>query len=178
MTTNKSNFTYMKTTITKTIALAFLILTSSILFSCSKKEDNPTPVPVAETYIVPVTINFGGALSTSTLTLTKLPANINLCNNYQVGAEKLSGKLGFIIYNFNATGGALDKADGAQDCVKMQFSGEIDVAGITYQYYNKVSNGGNITVAGKTYSMTCNAYQKNDSNPNAIYVITATWTKP
>jgi hypothetical protein len=168
----------MKTVFKKTVSVVFLMLTLSILFSCSKKEDNPTPVTVAETYTVPVSIDFGGILSTSTIMLTKLPANINLCNNSQIIAEKLTGKLGFAIYNFNTNGGALDKADGAQDCVKMQFSGEIDIAGITYEYYNKVVNGGNITVAGKTYTMICNAYQKNDSNPNAVYVIKATWTKP
>jgi hypothetical protein len=168
----------MNTKILKTTKSVLLMFASVAIVSCSKKEDNPTPSPVSETYTVPVSIDFNGVLSTSTITLTKLASSINLCNNNQVIAEKFIGKLGFAIFNFNANGGALDKADGAQDCVKMQFSGEIDISGVTYEYYNKVTNGGSIAVAGKIYTMTCNAYKKNDANTNAVYVIKATWTKP
>jgi hypothetical protein len=168
----------MKTQIKNTVKVAFLMLVSITIFSCSKSDD--AAKPVSPTYSAPVSIDFNGDMYTSTINITKLPADVNLCNNYQAIVTKLPNKLGFAIYNFNANGGALDKdANGGQDCGKMQFSGESSVAGgSTLEYYNNVANGGNITLVGKTYTMTCNTYLKNDPNAPRTFVVKATWTRP
>jgi hypothetical protein len=167
----------MKTQFKNIVKTAFLMLVSIAIFSCSKKDD--APAPVAANYSVPVSIDFNGDMYTSTINFTKLDATVNPCGNYQAIAEKLPGKLGFAIFNFNQNGGALNKSEDEATCDKMQFSGEIDVAGgSTLEYYNNVANGGNITLVGKTYTMICNAYLKNDPNAPRTFVVKATWTRP
>jgi hypothetical protein len=166
----------MKTFITKTIAI--LVLTSTIL-ACSKKDDTPTPVVANKVdYTVPITMSIDGDMQVSTIKVKTNLLEIGECETSIIGTTTAipSMDFGITISNFNENGGTFTKPknNSTLECSKM---GLVAQSGTT-NYYNKVSGGGEITLSGKTYTLNCFALKENDLNPGTYYTITATWTKP
>ena len=164
----------MKTQITKTIKLAFLMLVTITIFSCSKKDDEPAPTPATESYTVPVEITFNGATNTSSMDVLVPDISINPCKTVWAIAEKKLGKLGFVIGNFNPAGGTIDKIVDPEGCSKMMFEGQVG----DLEYYIEENGISKIELVGKTYTLTCKAILKNDPSAPRTFDVKAVWTKP
>jgi hypothetical protein len=168
----------MKTQIKNTVKAAFLMLLTISIFSCSKKDDEPVPTPATESYTVPVEITFNGITHTSSIDVLVPDISINPCNTIWAIAEQKVEKFGFVIGNFNASGGTIDKIVDPNGCAKMKFEGKRTDANLgDLEYFIKTDGGGTIVLVGKTYTMTCTAYRLNDS-AESQFPIKAVWTKP
>lgn len=163
----------MKTQISK---LAFILLATILILSCSKKEDEPAPTPPAESYTVPEEITLRGETHTSSIDVLVPDISINPCKTVWAIVEKKVGKLGFVIGNFNTTGGTLDKIVDPKGCVKMKFEGTLNALQELQYLIQKVA-GGKIELVDKTYTFTSKIMRTGDPGANE-YDIKAVWTKP
>ncbi len=167
----------MKIIKTKISKLAFMLLATFSIISCSKKDDQPAPTPPAESYTAPVEITFNGLTPfTSSIDVLVPDVSISPCKTLWAVGEKKVGKLGFIIGNFNPAGGTIDKFIDPEGCTGMRFEGTLG-ASPEEQYLIQTTGGGTLGLVGKTYTLTCTAKKTNDPADND-YIIKAVWTKP
>ena len=163
----------------KKLILLMLLIAS---IGCSKSS-NEEPIIESKSYTVPIELTINGITKPSTVTVVDA-VPLGFCTNDFILNSKTntpdSNNFGISISHFKAEGFTFNGNEAtigeemtACDKIELIASGGSDDS-----FLSKSINGGKVTVSGKIYTLTCNAKKTPDTNPNTIYTITATWTRP
>lgn len=157
------------------------ILIISFLASCSKSNSDETET--SKSYTVPIELTINGISKPSTVTVVDAEP-LGFCTNDFILNTRTNtpdaNNFGISISHFKSegfvfNGNELTIGEEESTCDKIELVGS---GGNDDGFLGKSINGGRVTVSGKNYTLTCNAKKIPDSNPNAVYLITATWTRP
>ena len=161
---------------------SLFILLFATLLSCSKSNSDDDSL-TSKGYTVPVELTINGISRPSKITITDaeplgyctndfmLDTNTNVPDTDNFGISMFHFKeAGF---EFNGNEATIGEGQTSCNAKELVINGPNNTG-----YVSKAVGGGQVTVSGKNYALTC--YAKNIIPPadNAIYTITATWTRP
>jgi hypothetical protein len=159
------------------------ILIVSIIFSSiigCNKSNNEEAIIESKQYRVPIQLTINGiSKSSEVLVAEDIFGCPNVLNVNSITSNTADSDFNVSIAHFKPEGFTF-KGDeipgGDASCEIIELLAGDGAGG---NYISKSIDGGKVMVSGKTYTLTCNAKKLSDTtNPNAIYSITATWTRP
>lgn len=162
------------------IKILFLLFLS---ISCSKSSNDEEATVDSKGYTVPIELTINGITKPSEVTVVDATPLGFCANDFLLNTRTNtpdSNNFGISISHFKAegfnfNGNEVTIGEDMKDCDKIELVG---AGGNDDGFLGKSIDGGKVTVSGKNYTLTCNAKKIPDTNPNAVYVITATWTRP
>ena len=164
----------------KTKNLIFFLI--SLMVSCSKSNSDDDSL-TSKGYTVPVELTINGVSRPSKITITDAQplgfctedfilitdTNVSYADDFNISMNHFK-EAGF---EFNGNEATIGEEETNCDAKELVINGPNDTA-----YLSKAVGGGQVTVSGKNYTLTC--YAKDGVPPidNLTYTITATWTRP
>ena len=175
--------TVFKTQFSKFAKLAFFVITTISILSCSKSDDAAQPTTTGLDYDVDCQFTINGTSYSGKASYLNLPIG-----SAPDGCEKSSFQISrsgsddlITIGSLRQNGGTFDSPMGNADsqCNKMGMSVNCTLPGQPFQrYVSNIASSNVVTLSGKTYSLTCKVYYNNLNLNSANTTVTATWTKP
>ncbi len=164
----------------KTKNLIFFLI--SLMVSCSKSNSDDDSL-TSKGYTVPVELTINGISRPSKITISDAEPLGYCTNDFMLVTDtNVPYTDAFDIsmvhfkeagFEFNGNEATIGEEQANCDAKELVINAPNDKG-----YLSKAVGGGQVTVSGKNYTLTC--YAKNIITPsdNTIYTITATWTRP
>ena len=162
---------------------AFL-LTISGLFGCSNSDSNENSENNSQSnfYKVPVVITYKGQTLNSNIAVLNGVLNNNCDGTGWTANTDRNPTCYFELNSFNPNGGAVNGGMNSCDKPNVELTKDLNAT-----CYSKNNDDGTLVLSGKTYTLKCNTYIREDIDANGNvdgilaevkYPFTAVWTKP